>query len=170
MAKPVCATKTTTSLGVCLLWLLSQVGFSRKNCCLAQASLALTLPLSTFSALITYDSDLFVFFVVFLSSALFSWYLVLNMHPEGHQCLCTRTKFSIVCNFQRTLGQRSQDAGQMLPVMIIQGGCCSLAAHWLAAEGTCVSSDCRQLTVRLTSAFSKSYVIARRYLSFIPPD
>ena len=28
-----------------------------------------------------------------------------------------------------------------------------------AAEGTCVSSDCRQLTVSLTSVFSKLYVI-----------
>lgn len=39
----------------------------------------------------------------------------------------------------------------------------SLTVHWLAAaaaEGTCVSSDCRQLTVSLTSVFSKLYVIS----------
>lgn len=38
-----------------------------------------------------------------------------------------------------------------------------LTARWLAAaaaEGTCVSPDCRQLTESLTSVFSKLYFIS----------
>lgn len=53
----------------------------------------------------------------------------------------------------------------------------SLTVHWLAAaaEGTCASSDCRQLTVSLTSVFSKQNVISEAEenggdLSFIPPQ